>query len=132
MRIFPKTCKNVSWKNSSWKTSDVVKHFELEGNSRRTVYSVLNKLETTQTVDEEKRTGRPTSWVSGSQGKLKRLVNNKTGVSQRRLGQRFGVCHSTVGRQLSKIGVKYKIREKIHRVHREAAQKGTKGKPQPA
>ena len=36
---------------------------------------------------------------------LKRLTNNRKGVSQRRIGRKFNVSHMTICRQLSKMTI---------------------------
>ena len=117
--FFRKRVQTFLGKNPSWKNSDVVKHFELEGTARRTVYNTLNKLKTSQPIKETNRTGRPSTWKDGElqqqrqrKQRLKRLTNNRTGCSQRSLGRKFDVSQKTIGRQLSIMGIKYRRREK--------------------
>ena len=38
-------------------------------------------------------------------GKLKRLVNNRKGVSQQRLGGKFDKHQTTISRQIKKLGI---------------------------
>ena len=40
--------------------------------------------------------------------KIKKLVNNKTGVSQRKIANSLNINQSTVSRSIKKIGLKYK------------------------
>ena len=94
--FFRKQVQTFLGKNPSWKNSDVVKNFELEGTARRTVYNTLNKLKTSQPIKETNRTGRPSTWKDEElqqqrqrKQRLKRLTNNRTGCSQRSLGRKF-------------------------------------------
>ena len=52
------------------------------------------------------------SWTREKKAKLKRLVNNRKGVSQRKLGLKFGVNQLTLGRQLKNKNIQYRKREK--------------------
>ena len=92
--------------------SEIVKHFLKEGIARRTIYDTINHLQTAQPIKEKKRSGRPSSWTATKKSKLKRLANNRTGISQRRLARQFNVHQTTVGRQLSKMGILYRKHEK--------------------
>ena len=98
--------------NDNPKKSVIVNHFQKEGTPRSTMYKVLDKLETDQPIRERKRTGRPTSFTPRRKLKLKRLINNRTGVSQRKLARKFGVDQATISRQLSKMKVIYRKRVK--------------------
>ncbi|XP_065653066.1 uncharacterized protein LOC136080378 [Hydra vulgaris] len=59
-----------------------------------------------------KHPGRPTSWTREKKAELTKLVNNQKGVSQRKIGIKLGVNQSTIGRQLKKMNIKYRKREK--------------------
>ncbi|XP_065654743.1 uncharacterized protein LOC136081360 [Hydra vulgaris] len=72
----------------------------------------LKILETVQSFSDRKHPGRPTSWTREKKAELTRLVNNRKGVSQRKIGIKFGVNQSTIGRQLKKMNIKYRKREK--------------------
>lgn len=68
-----------------------VNYFASQGISRRTVYNIIKKYSTHLTTDFLLRSGRP-SKISDKQLKaLVQTVENKTGVSQRRLRRRFSV-----------------------------------------
>ena len=99
-------------KNPSWRTSELVKHFSLEGYASNTIYTTLKKLASPQPIQDKKRTGRPTSWTAANKQKLKRLTNNRTGVSQRGISQKFKVDQKTICRQLAKMNINYRKREK--------------------
>ena len=55
---------------------------------------------------------RPTTWTPVRRSQLKRLVNTRKGVSQRRLGRKLGLDHSVIGRKNSEMGISNYIREK--------------------
>ncbi|XP_065660384.1 uncharacterized protein LOC136084198 [Hydra vulgaris] len=83
-----------------------------EGFAQSTIYDNLKRLETVQSVSDRKHPGRPTSWTIEKKPELTRLVNNRKGVSPRKIGIKIGVNQSTIGRQLKKINIKYRTREK--------------------
>jgi hypothetical protein len=105
------------------KKSEIVRHFSKEGIARQTVYNTIKRLETSQPIEDKKRSGRPTSWVPAKKTKLKRLANNRTGVSQRRLGRKFGVHQTTIGRQLAKMSISYRKREKTPKYNQKQQEK---------
>ena len=51
--------------------------------------------------------------------KLKRLTNNRKGVSQRKFARKFNVNQATICRQLSKMNIKYRKREKTPKYNDE-------------
>ena len=65
-----------------------------------------------KTINDKNKTGRPTSWTPARKNQLKRLTNNRKGVSQKRLGRKLGVSHVTICRQLSKMNISCYKREK--------------------
>ena len=73
------------------KKSEIVNHFNIEGYSRRTIYNTINRIQLGGTINDKKKTGRSTSWTPSRENYLKRLANNRKGVSQRRLGRKLGV-----------------------------------------
>ena len=68
--------------------SEIVNQFQKEGYPRRTIYNTINRMQLGGTINEKKKTGRPTSWTPARKNQLKRLANNRKGVSQRRLGRK--------------------------------------------
>ena len=106
---FRKAVKNMI---SQMTKSDLVAHFTKQGIARSTIYNTINRIQNEGPIQDNKRTGRPTTWTTAAKKKLKRLTNNRTGVSQRRLARKFGVHRRTVGRQLEKMGISYRKREK--------------------
>ena len=84
--------------NCSVKTS--VSHFVELGFSRSTVYRILKKYSEHGTTDFFPKSGRKPK-ISDQQLKvLVKSVDNKTGISQRKLARKFGVSQSTVSRTL--------------------------------
>lgn len=94
------------------KKSEIVQHFAKQGIARETVYKSINRVVNNQSTQDKKRSGRPTTWTADKKRKLKRLVNHRTGISQRRLGRKFDVHHTTICRQLAKMSISYRKREK--------------------
>lgn len=77
-----------------------VNYFESQGIPRRTIYNIMKKYTTHLTTDFLPRSGRPSKISSKRLKSLIHAVENKTGVSQRRLGRRFRVHQSTISRVL--------------------------------
>ena len=65
-------------------------------------------------------TGRLSKFIARMRTQLKKAVNNKSSVSQRRLGKKIKVHHNTICRKLAKMD--------IHCYKREKAPKNTKEK----
>lgn len=105
------------------KKSEIVNHFVLEGIAKSTIYDAINRLQNGGSLKDKKKTGRPTSWTSAKKSRLKRLTNNRKGVSQRRLGRKFGVSQTTIGNQLLEMGISCFKREKTPKYTEKQAQK---------
>jgi len=58
--------------------SEIVNHFQNEGYPRRTIYKTINRFHNGESIEEEVKTGRPTSWTSTRKNQLKRLTNNQS------------------------------------------------------
>jgi transposase len=115
--------KRVQNAISQMKKSEIVKHFVAEGIARSTIYDTIKRVESSLPLKDRKKTGRPSSWTGARRTKLKRLVNNRTGVSQRRLGRKFSVHHTTIGRELAKVGICYRKREKTPKYNTQQQEK---------
>ena len=61
--------------------------------------------------------------------KLKRLVNHRKGVSQRKLGYKLNKHHMTIGRQIKKLGIEDYAREKTPKYTEENKLKAKKPVP---
>ena len=64
------------------------------------------------TINDKKKTGRPISWTSARKNRLKRLADNRKGVTQQRLGRKLSISHVTICRQLSQMNISCYKREK--------------------
>ena len=121
-----KSVKNFIVKNPNQKKSEIVNHFVQEGYVRSTVYNNLNRLSTSSSIKDKKRTGRPSSWTAANKNKLKRLTNNRKGVSQRKLAKKFNVSQRNISDQLSRMKIECRKREKTPKYSEKQQQKGKK------
>ena len=103
--------------------SEIVNHFQNEGYPRRTIYNAINRMQFGEIINDKKKTGRPASWTLARKNQLKRLANNRKGVSQRRLGRKLGVSHVTICRQLSKMNISCYKQEKMPKYREKQADK---------
>ena len=103
--------------------SEIVNHFQKEGYPRRTIYDTINRMQFGGTINDKKKTDRPTSWTPARKNQLERLINNRKGVSQRRLGHKLGVSRMTMCRQLSKMNISCYKREKTPKYSEKQAEK---------
>ena len=124
--FFRKVLENFIVKNPHFRQCQVVDHFVQEGIARQTVYNALNRRKNGQSILEVTRSGRPSSWTPSMKVKLKRLVNHRKGVSQRKLGYKFHKSQRTIGRQIQKLGIEDHAREKTPKYTEEQAVKAKK------
>ena len=82
------------------KTSDIAQ----ERITHSTVQNAMDRMAYNQPTKDKKRSGRLTSWTAAYKTKLKRLSDHRTGVSQTRLGEKFGVHQTTIELQTTCIG----------------------------
>ena len=61
--------------------SEIANHFQKEGYPRRTIYNTINRFHNGKSIEDKIKTGRPTSWTSTRKNQLKRLTNNRKGIS---------------------------------------------------
>ena len=80
--FFRKVLENFIVKNPHFRQCQVVDHFVREGIAWQTVYNDLNSCKNGQSILCDTHLGPPSSWTSSMMVKLKRLVNNRKGVSQ--------------------------------------------------
>ena len=71
--------------------SEIVNHSKNKVYPRKTIYDTINRMQLGVAINDEKKTGRSTSRTPARKNQLKRLANNRKGVSQRRLGRKLGV-----------------------------------------
>ena len=75
------------------------------------------------TINDKKKTGRPITRTPARKNQLKRLTNNRKGVSQRRLGRKLGISHVTICRQLPQINISSYKREKTPKYSEKQTEK---------
>ena len=87
------------------KKSEIVKHFEMEEIARRIIYKTIDPMQNEGYIKDKSKSARPNTWTPVRRSQLKRLVNNRKGVSQRRLGRKFGLDQSVIIRKISERGI---------------------------
>ena len=80
--------------NKSVKTT--VNYFIKQNILRRTVYYILNKYLRYGTTEDQRRSGRPLKLSDKKLNDIVKSVNNRSNISQRKIGRRFHVHHSTI------------------------------------
>ena len=60
---------------SQMEKSEIVNHFQKERYPRRTIYNTINRMQLGGTINDKKKTGRPTSWTPVRKNQLERLTN---------------------------------------------------------
>ena len=96
---FRKAVKNLI---SQFKKSEVDEHFTKQGIAQSRIYKTITRMQIGGPIKDNKKTGHSTKWTGAKKKQLKRLANNRTGVSQRRIGRKFDVHQTTVGRKIKK------------------------------
>ena len=79
-----------------------VNHFKKENVPVITIYNIITRYRKHNSTNYLPKTGRPKKISDQELKTLVRLVDNKVGMSQHRLGRRFGVNQSTISRNLKK------------------------------
>ena len=81
-------------------------HFISEGIPRSTVYDILHRCASGESVLDRKSTGRPPKiFIKKFKSSLKRLTNNKSGVSQRKLANRFKCSKTLIFKALKSMSI---------------------------
>ena len=71
--------------------AEIVKYFQMEGVPHPTIYSIIERCENGLPFEEKARTRRPSKLNKESQDKLKKMIEDQVGISQRRLVKQFSV-----------------------------------------
>ena len=79
--------------------------------TKRSLYRLMKTLDERGNLDRKTGSGRPMVLNSGDQAQLKRDVNNKTGLSQRKLGKKYKVDQKTISNSLKRMGIHYRKRK---------------------
>ena len=84
-----------------------IDHFISEGELKSTIYNIINRFESRKPSKHQQGGGRPSKiFNQKAKKKLKRLVNNKDGVSQRKLASRFKCTQQHVSKLIKAFGIK--------------------------
>lgn len=95
-------------KNKSYGKTYTVNHFVRMGMKKNTIYQIIKRVENGITLKQRKGQGRPVVKMTQNKIKsLKRRVDGKAGISQRRLAQKYGITQSWVGVLLKRNGIRY-------------------------
>lgn len=94
--------------------SYTVKHFEKMNLSRSTTYDIINRIVQKIPIARKQRKTPAISKIDRNMKKrLKNLVENRTGVSQKKLAQKFNVVQSTISYNIQKLGIRYRKRKTV-------------------
>jgi transposase len=75
-------------------------HFKKEKVPERTIYNIISKYLKYNTTEFRPKNGRPRKISNQQLQSLVKSVQDRVGVSQRRLARRFNVSQSTISRNL--------------------------------
>ena len=90
---------------------------------RPTIYRIFAQIDETGDIARKKGSGRPEVLSQSEKTKLKKMVNNKTGVSQRKLGRTFQVDHKTISNHIKRLGIKVRKRKRAPKQTPEQVQR---------
>ena len=85
-----------------------VNHFLQERIPRPTIHRIIKKFEESSVISNKPRGGRPDKLSKQQLTRLKRLNDQKTGISLRKIAPKFDVDISTISRHLKAIGITYR------------------------
>ena len=77
-------------------------NFKASGFSKSQIYTIMANFDQNGSVGRKSGSGRPQKLDKKMKSQLKKMVNDKVGVSQRKLATKFNVNKSTIGRNLKK------------------------------
>ena len=76
-------------------------HFKMEGYSKATIYRYMNSYDQNKPLGRKAGSGRrPTLNTQNNRIKLRKMFNNRRGVSLSKASRRLGCSKSTIGRIL--------------------------------
>lgn len=86
--------------------SFTVNHFQKQKFSRRTIYSIIKRVDDNVSMKRKPGSGRkPIEWSPKSKKRLNELTNGKVAKSYRSLGRHFKMKGETVKKQMEKMGI---------------------------
>ena len=89
-----------------------VNHFAGHGYTKNHLYALLKTFDERQSSERKAGSGRPRSMSKKDQKRLAKLVNHKTGCSQRKLARKFNVSKTTITREIKHQGCLYYKRKR--------------------
>ena len=98
-------------------TAVTVNHFLGENLTRRTIYNIIRKYETSGIEGDKLRSVSPRKTSSGQRTRLKRMVIHHTGVSLRKITSKFEVHRRTIQRELKDIHIIDRQKEMCSSIH---------------
>ena len=91
---------------------------------KTSIYRLLDEIEKRGgDISRKTGSGRPQSLTKTEKAKLRRAVNNQTGVSQRKLGRKFNVSQKTISNHVKKLGIKVRRRKRAPKQTPEQVQR---------
>ena len=88
--------------SSNCSVKATVNYFKKQNIPQTTIYNILRRYRDHGTTKYLSKSGRPRKISEKQLNSIVKSVNNRCGISQRKLGRRFGVHHSTISRNLRK------------------------------
>ena len=85
----------------------------------------MNRFDEKGNVERKFGSGRPRKLTQNELKRLKALVNNKTGVSQRKLAKKFDVSQKNISNNLKKTGIFYRKRKRAPKANPAQKQRQT-------
>lgn len=92
--------------------AEIVRLFENQNVSRRTVYRAIAECEEGLPCLNLPKSGRPRLLTGHRANWLIESAKNKIGMSLRKLSRRYGVSKDTISRELKRRGIQYRKRKK--------------------
>lgn len=106
---------------TDWKPFTVA-HFVEEGMARSSIYHIINEYLARRTVKRRRGSGRPcVKMDSANRQRLRRMINHRTGISQRALGAEFSCSHQYISHVIKKLKISYRKRMKVPKYKNDAA-----------
>jgi hypothetical protein len=104
-------------RNSTLEDKDIVRHFELEGKHRKTIYRIISRLRSGVSVERQPGSGQWHAVDQKTKDKIIAFSVNKVGVSYRAIGRKFSksdvpITGQTVKKVLINAGVNRRKRKK--------------------
>ena len=100
-----------------------VMHFQMEGTARSTIYSIIKRCENGLPFGDKARTDRSSKLNKESQDKLKKIVEDQVGISQRQLPKRFSISRCCIMLNMKKMRLNYYKRQQAPKYNQQQLEK---------